>query len=131
MKHQKVLNLLNEANNSKFVTITWNIVNDNSKSIYDEGNEIIYNSKSNLFDYNDGYVLVRGNITIATHNSKQVAFKNCAPFNKYITNIGDAEDLDLVMAMYNLIEYTSKYSEITVSLWLSSKDEATDECGYC
>ena len=38
MEHQKVLNLLNDANNSKFVTRKWNIVNDNSKANYDEGN---------------------------------------------------------------------------------------------
>ena len=40
MKHQKILNLLNEANNSKFVTSKWNIVNNNSKSNYDAGNGI-------------------------------------------------------------------------------------------
>ena len=40
MKHQKILNLLNEANDSRFVTRKWNIVNDNSKSNYDAGNGI-------------------------------------------------------------------------------------------
>ena len=49
----------------------------------------------------------------------------------YITKIDekateDAEDLDLVMPMYNLIEYSSNYSETTGSLWLYSKDEATN-----
>ena len=43
MEHQKILNLLNEANDSKFVTRKWNIVNDNSKANYSEGNEITYN----------------------------------------------------------------------------------------
>ena len=49
MEHQKILNLLNEANNFKFVTREWNIVNG-------KGNEIIYNTevvKSNLCDYNN------------------------------------------------------------------------------
>ena len=45
MEHQKILNLLNEANNSKFVTRNWNLVNDNSKENYDVANEITYNTK--------------------------------------------------------------------------------------
>ena len=56
MEHQKLLNLLNDANDSKFVMRKWNIVNDNSKANYDAGNEITYNTgvlKSNLCDYND------------------------------------------------------------------------------
>ena len=58
MKQQKILNLLNEANNSKFVTRKWNIVNENSTTKYGVGSEIIYNAevlKSNLCDYNDVY----------------------------------------------------------------------------
>ena len=59
------------------------------------------------------------------------AFKNCAPFNKcitkiYETTIGDAEDLYLVMPMYNLIVYSSDYSETTGSLWFYFEDEATN-----
>ena len=53
MEHQKILNLLNEANNSKFVTRKLNIVNDNSNSNYDATNKINYNTdilKSNLCD---------------------------------------------------------------------------------
>ena len=45
MEHQKVLNFLNEVNNYKFVTIKWNIVNDNSNANYCEGNKIIYNTE--------------------------------------------------------------------------------------
>ena len=59
-----------------------------------------------------------------------MAFKNCAPFVNYITKIDGttidvAEDLDLVMSMYNLLEYSSSYSDKTGSLWFYSKDEAT------
>ena len=75
MEHQKLLNLLNEANDSKFVTRKWNIVSDNSNATYGLGNEIIYNtvvSKSNLCDYNDGYILGRGNII--GHQLTQAAF---------------------------------------------------------
>ena len=78
MEHHKILNLLNEANDSKFATKKWNIANNNSKRKYDVGSEIIYNTevlKSNLCDYNNAYILVRGNITITEHQATQVAFK--------------------------------------------------------
>ena len=129
MEHQKILNLLDETNDSKFVTRKWDIVNDNSKSNYDATNEITYNAeilKSNLCDYNDAYILVRGDITVVAVPATQVAFKICAPFTKCITKIDettkdDAEDLDLVTPMYKLIEYSSNYSETNI-LWLYSKD---------
>ena len=59
----------------------------------------------------------------------KVAFKNCAPFTKCITKIDEttidvAANLDLVMPMYNLIEYSSNYSETMGSLWFYSKDGA-------
>ena len=82
---------MNEASDFKFLTRKWNIFSDQSNANYDVGNEIIYNIevlKSNLCDYNDDYILVRGNITIAGHNlATEVAFKNCAPFTKCITKI--------------------------------------------
>ena len=86
MEHQKILNLLNEGNDSKFVTRKWYIVNDNSKSNYVAASEIIYNTeivKSNLCDWNDAYILVRSDVSIIGHQATQVAFKNCAPFSKY------------------------------------------------
>ena len=106
MEHQKILDLLNDGNDSKFVMRKWNIVNDNSKANYDAGNEITHNTEvsSNLCDYNDAYILVRSDITVTAAGMKQFAFKNCAPFTKCITKIDgtiidDAEDLDLVMPM--------------------------------
>ena len=113
MKQQKILNLLNEANDSKFVTRKWNIVNDHSNANYGVGNEIIFNTevlKSNLCDYNNAYILVRGDITIIGHQTTPEPFKNCGPFTKCSTKIDgttidDAEDLDLAMPVYNLIEY--------------------------
>ena len=91
------------------MTRKWNIVNDQSNVNYDLGNEMIYNTevlKSNLWDYNDAYLLVKGNITDTAAPETQVAFKNCPPFTKCITKIDgttidDAEDLDLVMPFYN------------------------------
>ena len=61
MEHRKILNLLNEANDSKLVTRKSNIVNDQSNAYYDPRNKIIHNTKvlkSNLCDYNDAYILV-------------------------------------------------------------------------
>ena len=105
MEYQKILNSLNETNDSKFVTRKWNIVNDNSAVNYDAANEIIYNTEvleSNLCDYNNAYILVRGDITITGHPVTQVAFTYCAPFTKCITKIDetimdDTENLHLVM----------------------------------
>ena len=90
MEHQKILNLLNETSNSKFVTRKQNIVNNNSKSNYDAANEITYNTeiwKSDLRDYNDTYLLVREDITVITAPATCVAFKKCAPFTKCISKI--------------------------------------------
>ena len=133
MEHQKLLNVLN-ANYSKFVTRNWNTVNDKSNTNYSVGNKIRYSIeilKSNICDYNDAYIPVRGNITTTGHSATQVPFKNCPPFIKRIakndgTIIGDAENLNLVMLMYNLLEYSSIYSDMTDSLWFYSKDKATN-----
>ena len=134
MEHRKILNLLNENNDSKFVIRKWNIFNDNSKENHDVGYKIICNTevlKSNLCDCNNACILVRGDITVRAALATQVAFKNCASFTKCITKIDqktidDAENLDLVMPMYNLIGYISNYSKTMGSLWFYSKEEATD-----
>ena len=125
MEDKKILNLLNEVNNSKFLTTKLNIVNDNSNANYNERNEVIYNMevlKSTLCDQNDAYILVTGDITITGDNGAEVAFKNCAHFIICITKIDgttidDAEDLDLVMPIYNLLECSSNYSDTKGSLW--------------
>ena len=88
------------------------IVKDQLNVNCDVENGIIYNTevlKSKLCSYNDPYILVKGNIiTAAPNNLTPVAFKNCTQFTKYITKIDgttvdDAEDLDLVMPIHNLI----------------------------
>ena len=58
MEYQKILNILNEVSDCKFVTRKLNIVNDLSNANYDVKNELMYNTevlKSNLHDYNDAY----------------------------------------------------------------------------
>ena len=134
MEHQRIVNLLNEASDSKFVTRKWNIVNDQSNINYDEGNEFIYNAevlKSNLCDNNDSDILLRVSIAITRNVATRVVFKNCAPLIKCITKIDrtileDAEDLDLVVPIYTLLEYSSNYFNTTGSLWFYWKDEADD-----
>ena len=101
MELQKI-HLLNKASNSTFVTKKSIIAN--LKASYSVGNEITYNTeilKCNLCDYNDAYILVRGDITVAGHIiATVVAFKNWAPYTKCITKldesaIDDAGNLDL------------------------------------
>ena len=90
MGQEKTLNSLNKATDFKFGTSKWNIVNDQSDANYDVGNKIIYNTevlKSNLCEYNDFYILLRGGITIIGYRVTQVAFKNCAPFTKFIKKL--------------------------------------------
>ena len=74
---------------------------------------------------------MRGDITVTAALQIQLAFENCAPFTKCIikfdgTTIDEAENLDLVMPVYNLIEYSSKYSQNTGILWFYSKNESTN-----
>ena len=68
----------------------------------------------------------------AYERDKGVAFKNCAPFTNCIseinnTQIGNAKDIDIVMPMYNLIEYRDNYAKTTGSLWQYFRDEPDDD----
>ena len=85
---------------------------------------------SSLCDYSDAYILVKGNIVVndtaakgaaANNINKKVIFKNCAPFTNCSskinnTQIDDAEHIDIVMSMYNLIQYSDHYSKTSRSL---------------
>ena len=98
--------------------------------------------RSNLCDYADSCILVKGTITItgagndaaarqADERDKGVIFKNCAPFTRCISRINNrdidnAHDIDIVMPMYNLIEYSNNYSETSESLWQYYKDDPND-----
>ena len=67
MEHQRILNLLNQASSSKFVIRKPNIINDQSNKNYDFGSETLHNAvvlKSNLCNYRDAYIFVRGDIGI-------------------------------------------------------------------
>ena len=84
----------------------------------------------NLCDYSDPYILATGNVTTTAGDANtRVTFKNCAPFMKCITHINDkhvdnADNLDIVMPMYNLIEYSDNYSDTLGSLWQFKRDES-------
>ena len=111
-------------NLSKLRTRNWVEINDKSKGNYANG-DIRFKTtmlRSNLCDYADSYILVKGTITItdegadaaaerADERDKGVTFKNCAPFTKCIsrinnTDIDNAHDIDIVIPMYNFIEYS-------------------------
>ena len=141
MKYQKIANLIDDASNqpSKFKTKNWVEINDESRGTYKVNNQIKFKTtmlKSSLYDYSDAYILVKGTITVnnraaadadANNTNKKVIFKNCAPFTNYIseinnTQVDNSKDLDIVMPMYNLIEYSGNYSKTSGSLWQYCKD---------
>ena len=139
MEYQKIANLLddNKSNQpSKFRTKNWVEINDESRGTYNVNSQIKFKTtmlKSSLCDYSDTYILVKGTITItgagddaaarqADERDKGVVFKNCAPFTSRIsginnTQVDNAKDFNIVMTMYNLIEYSDNYVKTLGSLW--------------
>ena len=98
--------------------------------------------KSSLCDYSDAYIHVTEKITItgeeaarhADERNKGVAFKNCAPFTIFISEINntqtdDCKDIDMIMPMYNLLEYSDNYAKTSGRLWQYYRDEPSDNLG--
>ena len=127
MEYQKITNLIDDTSNqpSKFRAKNWVEINDESIGTYNVNSQIKFKTailRSSLCDYRDASILVKGKITItgavddaaarkAGERDKDVAFKNCALFTNCIseinnTQIDNAVDFDIVMPMYNLIEYS-------------------------
>ena len=92
--------------------------------------------RSDLCDFSDAYIVVKGTITLPKTNGGRIidlrnrflAFKNNAPFTNCISKINNvlidnAEDLDIVMPMYNLLEYSKNYRKTTGSFWNYYRDE--------
>ena len=114
-RSSKIVNLLNGTNNqsaTKFSTRKLYVINYQNNTEYGERNEnnssIKFETKvikSSLCDYSDAYILVTGDIKVTGGNADtKVAFKNCAPFTRYVTHINDehidtAENLDIIMKM--------------------------------
>ena len=148
MEYQKIANLIDDTSNqpSKFKTKNWVEINDESRGTYNVYSQIKFKTtmlKSSLCDYNDAYILVKGTITItgagadaaarqADERDKGVAFKNCAPFINCISEINNtqadnAKDIDIIMLIYNLIEYSDNYAKTTGSLCQYFKDESDND----
>ena len=128
--------MIDDASNqpSKFKTKNWVEINDESRGIYNVNIQIKFKTimlKSSLCDYSDAYILVKGTITVnntaaadadANNTTKKVILKNCAPFTNCRceiknTQVSNAKDTDIVMPMYNLIEYSDNYSKTSGCLW--------------
>ena len=111
---------------------------DQPEKIYNVNKEIRFKTSmlsSDLYDFSDAYIVVKGNITVTSPDNarkiKSVTFKNDAPFINCITKINgikidNAEDLDVVMPMYNLLEYSKNYKKTTGSLWNYYRDQPSD-----
>ena len=138
MEYQKIINLVDNTTNQpiKFKTKTWVEINDDSHGMYNTNSQIKFKTsmlRPSLCDYSDEYILVSEAITIIAagnddaarqldQRNKGVIFKNCAPFTDYIseinnTQIDNAKYIDVVIPMYNLIEYSDNYLKTSGSLW--------------
>ena len=136
--------MLDDASNktSKFKTKNWVEINDESRETYDVCSQIKFRTtmlKPSSCDYSDAYIHVKGKITTtgegdneaarhADERNKVVAFENYAPFTICISEINNAKidnckDIDIVMPMYNLIEYSDNYAKTSESLWRYYRDE--------
>ena len=133
MEFQKIANLLDATSDDKylprFVTKKWIEVYDQSAGNYNVNKEIILKRsipRSDLCDFRDLYIAVKGDIPLEIDNdankrNENLAFKNNAPFTNCISKtngvkIDNAEDLDALMPMYNLLQYSKNYRKTTGSL---------------
>ena len=151
MEYDKINNLLLSEDNeseklSKFVTREYVRVNSLSNT-YNENKSTRLKTpmlRSNLCDYSDAFILVKGKITVTApganngannirdKRNRPVILKNNAPFVSCITRINgefieDADDLDIVMSMSNLLEYSKNYRKTIGSLYNYYRDELSDD----
>ena len=151
MEHDKINNLLLSEDNeseklSKFITRQYIEVSSLSNT-YNENKSIRFKTpmlRTNLCDYSDAYILVKGTITVTApgvnnnadnirdKRNRPLILKNNAPFVSCITRINgklieDADDLDIVMSMYNLLEYSKNYRKTIGSLYNYYRDELGDD----
>ena len=151
MEYDKINNLLLSEDNeseklSKFVTREYVRVNSLSNT-YNENKSIRFKTpmlRSNLCDYSDAYILVKGTITVTApganngannirdKRNRPLILKNNAPFVSCITRINgelieDTDDLDIVMSMYNLLEHSKNYRKTIRSLYNYYRDELSDD----
>ena len=146
MENQKIINLLDkiDVDSKHFATKKWCIINDENNTNYgvnkdtgaDNPDTIKYDTrvlKPNLCDYAEAYILVDGTIRATNAvNDTRLTLKNCAPFTKCSLEINDehvdiAENLDIVMSMYNLIEYSDNYQDSSGTLYQYKRDEPPED----
>ena len=140
MEYDKISNLLGSQseNFSKFVTREYVRVNCLSNTYY-ETKSIRFKTpmlRSDLCDYADAYILINGKIIVTGNNSRYrqnrlLILKNNEPLVSCITKINgelieDAEDLDIVIPMYNLLEYSKNYRKTIGSFYNYYRDELSD-----
>ena len=142
MENQKIINLLDkfDTDSKPFATKKWYIINDenntysgiNKDTGADNPDAIKYDTrvlKPNLCDYAEAFILVDGTIRAAAANGDtRLALKICVPFTKCNLEINDehvdtAENLDITMPMYNLIEYSDNYQDSSATLYQNKRDE--------
>ena len=141
MEYGKINNLLSSEseNLSKFVTREYVKINSLSNT-YNENKSIRFKTpmlRSDLCDYADAYILVNGTITVTGNHprdrqNRPLILKDNAPFISCITRINgelieDGDDLDIVMPMYNLLEYSKNYRKTIGSLYNYYRDELNDD----
>ena len=151
MEHDKINNLLlyedNESKElSKFVTREYVEVKSLSNT-YNENKSIRFKTpllRSNLCDYSDAYISVKATIMVTARRvnnnannirdkrNRPLILKNNAPFISCITKINgelieDVDDLDIVMPIYNLLEYSKNCRKTIGSLYNYYRDELTDD----
>ena len=139
MEFNKINNLLGPAHDKvpRFITKKWIEVQSQSGSTYNTSKLIRFKTsmlRSDLCNYSDVYVWVKGKITVTNENdnanfNKELTLKNNAPFISCISKINGelvAEDLDIVMPMYNLLEYSKNYEKTSGSLLNYYRDEPSE-----
>ena len=143
MEYQKITNLLGNIPDKvpRFITKKWIEVLDQSGEAYNTNKQIKLKTsmlRSDLCDYSDAYIVVKGIVTVGADErdkdkmNRQVILNNTAPFISCISKINgvlveNAEDLDIVMPVYNLLEYSKNYSKTSGSFSNYYRDELTDE----
>ena len=138
MEYQKITNLLDTTSDNvpRFITKKWVKIHDQSGSAedrYKPSKQIRFKTsmlRSDLCDFSDTYIVVKGNITVINPNdanyNKKIALKNNAALTSCISKINNtlienAEDLDIVMPMCNLLEYSKNYRKTTGSFGITTE----------
>ena len=140
MEYQKIADVVNDSSNKpyKFKTRIWVEIDCDIRGAYSPNKQIRFKRamlRSSLCYYSDAYILVKGNIKVnntaagaaVNNTNKKVILKNFAPFTNCIskinnTQIDNAEYIDIVMPMYDVIEYGDNYSKSSGSLWKYCKE---------